>query len=122
VLLATAVDALRRKGMFKTHAAVVAWAYCRVLSHLPTDYYDHINADILSTIQEVREKYYEWKPELDKIHFYPDHFVEDIIDLVLLKVPDQIPDKIRKKYSTLFQLHDPDRIRREYPSLFEARS
>ena len=55
----------------------------------------------------------------DKDTMYPAFFVEDIIDLVLLKAPDQIPEKIRKHktFSAFFQPHSPDRVRREYPSL-----
>jgi hypothetical protein len=123
VLLVTVVDALRRDNrMAITHACIVAQAYCRILSLLPADDDRHVETHVLA-LQEVREKYYKWKPQLDKITVYPEYFVEDIIDLVLLKASDKNLDKIRKlkRYSTLFQLHSPDRIRSEYPSLFETR-
>jgi hypothetical protein len=95
VVLVAAVDGLRRQGMTVSDATVIAHSYCRSLSQLQPDddYYDE-RAELPPAIEEVRQECYEWNRELDKIRFYPEHFIKDILKTT--------PYEIRVKYPSLF--------------------
>jgi hypothetical protein len=93
VLLATAVDVLRRHtNMSVSEAVEIAHSYCRFLSQRqPGDNQYDERVEPPPSVEEVRQIYYAVKRslKLDEIVFYPEHFIEAILR--------HAPDEVRKK-------------------------